>query len=126
MNRFTQALLTDEELQALTDRFAAAAKLLKVDELKIEHNTDTSSFRGMFMPESTMMCRLGDRWLGTQLDWDVIEAARTGNFDRMSKAAMVLAKLLHEGKGVPIAEFRTQSRFAAVAGELEFEPEKKS
>jgi len=121
MNRFTQALLTDEELQALTDRFAVAAKLLKVDELKIEHNTDTTTFRSMFMPESTMLCRLGDRWLGTQLEWDVIEDARAGDFTRMSKAAMVLAGLLHEGKGVPIDKLGTQSRFTAVAGELDYE-----
>lgn len=121
MNRFAHAALTDDELAALIDRFAHAAKLLKVDELKIEHK-EFSSFDRMFSgTESTLMCRLGDRWLGTQLDWMVIEDARTGNFDKMSRAAMVLAKLLHEGKGVPINEFRQQSRFAGVAGELDFD-----
>lgn len=123
MNRFAQAALTDEELAAFTDRFAAAAKLLKIDELKIEHK-NVSSFEGMFMFEATMMCRLGERWIGTQLDWMVVEDARSGNFEKMSKAAMLLAQLLHEGKGVPITEFRQQSRFVAIAGELEFGKEK--
>lgn len=122
MNRFAQAALTDEELAAFTDRFAQAAKLLKVDELKIEHQ-NVSSFEGMFMFEATMTCRLGERWIGTQLDWTVVEDARVGNFEKMSRAAMVLATLLHEGKGVPITEFRTQSRVVAVAGELDFDKE---
>lgn len=120
MNRFEQAALTDEELARLTDRFAEAAKLLKIDELKIEHQR-ASSFDGMFMFEATIMCRLGDRWIGTQLDWMAVEDARSGNFDKMSRAAMLLAKLLHDGKGVPIDKFRQRSRFAGIAGELELD-----
>lgn len=123
-NRFHQAMMTIEELTQLLDRFAVAAKLLKVDELKIEHNADAMTFRSMIVPEAMMTCRLGDRWLGTTLDWMIIEDARGGNFDRMSKAAIKLAKLLHEGGGVPITEFLQQSRFTAVAGELDFDKEK--
>lgn len=114
MNRFTQAALTDEELTQLTDRFALAAKLLKVDKIEIEHKGPITSC----MPDSTLVIRLGDRWLGTTLDWMIIEDAREGKFDGLSKACMVIAKLLHEGGGRPIGR---ATRFTAVAGELDFE-----
>ncbi len=115
MNRFAQAALTDEELAQLTDRFATAAKLIKVDKIEIEHKQTN-----VFAWEAVLVLRLGDRWLGTVLDWMAVEDARGGNFTKMSKAVMLLAQLLHEGGGVPI---NGASRFTAVAGELDFDKE---
>lgn len=123
MNRFTYAALTDEELALYIDRFATAAKLLKVDELKIEHKTGRDNLMAALMPEATLMLRLGDRWLGTTLDWSHIEDMRGGNFDRISKIAFTMAKMLHDGAGATIDKFGTVSRFAGVVGELDLDKE---
>ena len=124
MNRFTYAALTDEELAQYIDRFAAAAKLLKIDELKIEHKTGGDKLLAAIMPEATLMLRLGDRWLGTDLDWSHIEDMRGGHFDRVSRIALTMAKMLHDGAGVTVDKFRTVSRFAGVVGELDLDKEK--
>jgi hypothetical protein len=117
MNRFAQAVLTDDELAQLTDRFAHAAKLLKVDKIEIEHRgADTIAFPAV--TKSTLVIRLGERWLGTELDWMVIEDARDGKFDRLSKACLTIAKLLHDGGGRPIGG---ATRFTAIAGELQLD-----
>lgn len=118
MNRFAQAALTDEELEQISNRFAAACKLLKVDKIEIEHKGPILSC----VPDSTLVIRLGDRWLGTVLDWMTIEDAREGKFDKLSRACMVLAKLLHDGGGAPIGG---ATRYSAVVGELDYVPPEK-
>lgn len=132
MNRFMHAALSDEELAKFTDRFANAAKLLKVDELKIEHKEAEveadSVIKAVFvMPThqvSTLTMRLGDKWLGIELDWMAIEDARGGNFDRISRIAITMAQMLKDGAGVTRDKFQTVNRFAAVVGELDFDKEK--
>jgi hypothetical protein len=120
--------MSDEELTALTNRLGKAARILGIDELKIEHRAEKPGLRlsqlfALSTGESVMMVRIGDRKLTGAVPLELIEEARRGEFGGMGAFARWLVDMLRSGH--VDKEDNKPTRFTAIALELDNEEEKK-
>lgn len=122
--RYRQAAMTDQEIADITQRFAEVARILGIDELKIEHRDNTPaglSFATMFgdyRTISVMTARIADRRLTCEIPVNVVDDAREGRFHSLSSVACKLVELLRAGHR---DDADKPSRFAVIAQELEEE-----